>query len=112
MYDCLQDQIKFSQLIISSFNSDILKRVKTIESCVATAYIFDSIPDDLDEIVETGIFSVHIGHGIADQSFVKEMHEKGVKVFVWTVNNKKLFDQLIKDGVDGVFTDDPGLFIR
>jgi glycerophosphoryl diester phosphodiesterase len=101
-----------NRVIISSFNSDILKRVKTIDSGVATAYIFDRIPDDLDEIVETGIFSVHIGHGIADQSFVKEMHEKGVKVLVWTVNNKKLFDQLIKDGVDGVFTDDPGLFIR
>ena len=35
------------------------------------------------------------------------MHEAGIKVFPYTVNSGKKLKQLIKMGVDGVFTDDP-----
>ncbi|MFX1449118.1 MAG: glycerophosphodiester phosphodiesterase, partial [Promethearchaeota archaeon] len=33
-------------------------------------------------------------------------HEKGLKVFPWTVNSKRTMKKLIKIGVDGILTND------
>ncbi len=101
-----------SRVIISSFSGEIIKRIKAIDPNIETAYIFDNIPEDLDEHIAAGIFSVHISKKIADVNFVKLMHKKKIKVFVWTVNKVKDYNQLIKNGVDGIFTDNPGLFIE
>ncbi len=30
------------------------------------------------------------------------IHQHGLQVFAWTVNNKKVFNRLVKLGVDGV----------
>lgn len=40
---------------------------------------------------------------------IEYAHERGVEVHPWTINNKKDMERLIKWGVDGIFTDDPGL---
>ncbi|MCP3922449.1 MAG: glycerophosphodiester phosphodiesterase [Desulfobacterales bacterium] len=101
-----------NRVIISSFSGEIIKRIKAIDPNIETAYIFDKVPDDLDELITTGIFSVHISKKIAKTNFVKLMHKKKIKVFVWTVNEVEDFNMLIKNGVDGIFTDNPGLFIE
>lgn len=100
------------RVIISSFNGKIIRRIKELNPSIETAFIFEEVPDDLDEIVETGIFSVHIGQKSVKKEFVERMHEKGLKVFVWTVNSVDVFNELVGNGVDGIFTDNPGLFIK
>lgn len=35
------------------------------------------------------------------------IHEKGMKVIPWTVNDRKDMEQLVSDGVDGIITDYP-----
>lgn len=35
------------------------------------------------------------------------IHEKGMKVIPWTVNDRKVMERLVADGVDGIITDYP-----
>jgi glycerophosphoryl diester phosphodiesterase len=40
---------------------------------------------------------------------VAELHEQGVKIVPWTVNEEKDVTRLLKIGVDGIITDYPEL---
>jgi glycerophosphoryl diester phosphodiesterase len=40
---------------------------------------------------------------------VTALHEKGVKIIPWTVNEEKDAARLLKIGVDGIITDYPDL---
>ncbi len=47
-----------------------------------------------------------IDHQHVSAKKVQELHEVGYKVLAYTVNNQKLFEKMLIDGVDSVFTDD------
>jgi glycerophosphoryl diester phosphodiesterase len=49
---------------------------------------------------------------ILTKSYLKELHEKGVEVHVWTVNNEEDMRRLIEIGVDGIMSDDPALLLK
>lgn len=42
--------------------------------------------------------------------FIREAHAKGHAIFVWTVNSEEWMDWSIREGVEGVITDDPSKF--
>jgi glycerophosphoryl diester phosphodiesterase len=43
---------------------------------------------------------------------VRRMHQKGIRVVPWTVNEPKAMRRLLQMGVDGLITDDPAIFMR
>jgi phosphatidylglycerol phospholipase C len=43
-------------------------------------------------------------------AFRREVRKRGRKLFVWTVNEKGWMEWCVRKGVDGVITDDVGLF--
>lgn len=45
-------------------------------------------------------------------AFVRQVHEKGVRVHVWTINEEPDMRRLLDVGVDGIFTDDAALLMR
>lgn len=49
---------------------------------------------------------------IVEEDFVTQMHEVGLAVHVWTVNDQAEMDQLIDIGVDGIMTDVPSVLLR
>ena len=55
--------------------------------------------------------SVHINQTRVTQEMIDWCHEHGVRVFVYTVNDKYTARQLERKGVDGIFTDKPGIFL-
>ncbi|HME53919.1 MAG TPA: glycerophosphodiester phosphodiesterase [Candidatus Lokiarchaeia archaeon] len=44
--------------------------------------------------------------------FVAIAHELGIAVHVWTINEQEKMDRLLQWGVDGIFSDRPGLLIE
>jgi glycerophosphoryl diester phosphodiesterase len=44
-----------------------------------------------------------------DASAVKEAHDRGFKVWVYTINDETLARELMADGVDGIITDNPAI---
>lgn len=47
-----------------------------------------------------------------NQTFVDRAHRLGVKVHVWTVNQREGMEQALDFGVDGIITDDPATLIE
>ena len=48
----------------------------------------------------------------ANQNIIKQLHQHGKKVNVWTVDDKKHINRLINLGVDGIITDRPDLMVE
>lgn len=49
------------------------------------------------------------GIKIVTKGFVEKIHGLGLKVHVWTINDKPTMQRLIDTGVDGIMTDRPSL---
>lgn len=52
-----------------------------------------------------GCVSFHFWEGAATQALIAEIHARGYRALVWTVNDVARARQLIDWGIDGIFTD-------
>jgi glycerophosphoryl diester phosphodiesterase len=49
-------------------------------------------------------------HSIASAAAIERAHEVDAAVYVWTVDDPKLAERLLRDGADGIITNDPRIF--
>ena len=56
-----------------------------------------------------GLFALHPFRDDVDVKLVNRIHKAGRRLHVWTVNEKSEMEKLFEFGVDGIFTDDPGM---
>lgn len=49
-------------------------------------------------------------HSIASRAAIDSAHEVGAAVYVWTVDDPRLAERLVRDGADGIITNDPRIF--
>lgn len=47
---------------------------------------------------------------VVSPAVVSVCHGLGASVYVWTVNDRALAKSLVESGIDGIITDDPGIF--
>lgn len=51
----------------------------------------------------------HGNYHLLTEEFIAKAHKKNIKIHVWTINEKKDMERLIKLGIDGIITDYPDL---
>lgn len=122
-YEILEEEDAFNRVLVASFHSKNLRAIRKISDRVITSYgqsevlaavllnkvkltfILKLIHKKLPPIIQVpeaaGIIKV------VTRSFIKALHKLGVKIQVWTINDKEDMKRLYKMGVDGVMTDDP-----
>jgi glycerophosphoryl diester phosphodiesterase len=49
-------------------------------------------------------------YSIASREAIDRAHELGAAVYVWTVDDPRLAERLVRDGADGIITNDPRIF--
>jgi glycerophosphoryl diester phosphodiesterase len=49
-------------------------------------------------------------HSIASRAAIDSAHAVGAAVYVWTVDDPRLAERLVRDGADGIITNDPRIF--
>ncbi len=49
-------------------------------------------------------------HSIASKAAIARAHELDAAVYVWTVDDPRLAERLVRDGADGIITNDPRIF--
>ena len=49
-------------------------------------------------------------HSIASRAAIERAHELEAAVYVWTVDDPRLAERLVRDGADGIITNDPRIF--
>jgi glycerophosphoryl diester phosphodiesterase len=59
---------------------------------------------------DAGAIAMTLRHSLVTRAVVERCHSLGAAIFVWTVNDPALLQELDALGVDGVITDDPRIF--
>lgn len=103
------------KVVVSSFNPTILARLQTLNPAVRLGLLlYEKSPLPLRRGWSAQIlkpYSIHPSIGLLKKAFVERTHQKEQKVFVWTINDFEQLQTCIRDGVDGMITDDPAWMI-
>lgn len=96
------------QLLISSFNHPYLQQVKQALPLALVAPLLASIPLDGAAVVsELTAYSLHLDVSFISKALVDDAHQRGAKVYVYTVDHSDDIHALKQLGVDGIFSNYP-----
>ena len=107
-----EGRLKRENLLVSSFDQAELRCFSRAQTGVRLAAVFEHLPlaADLWEMVAgLGLWSIHFERSLLTAELVAAAQSRGVRVFAYTVNTQAERQRMRKLGVDGVFTDYPGL---
>jgi len=95
-------------VLVSSFNHRELSLVKKLDPKIKLGAMMVGLPlDDAAFAESLGAYSVHLSIEFIDRRFVKDAHNRNLRVFVFTVDHPEDINKMRKLGVDGVFTNYP-----
>lgn len=103
-------QLNFNpeQFVVSSFNHHLLKTFKSIAPTIKIGALTASNPLSHARFAEElQAYSVNADVSFVDQAFVIDAHKRGLKMFVYTVDEPEDLLRLQAWGVDGVFSNSP-----
>jgi glycerophosphoryl diester phosphodiesterase len=103
-----QLNFKPEQFIVSSFNHHMLLAFKSMAPTIRTGALTGSIPLDYARFAkELQAYSANADLSFVTQAFVNDAHSRGLKIFVYTVDEPDDLLRLQAWGVDGVFSNGP-----
>ena len=95
-------------ILVSSFNHRELLEVKRRDPRIKLGALIVGLPiDDAIFAQSLGAYSVHLSIEFIDRRFVKDAHNRDLRVFVFTVDHPEDIKKMEELGVDGVFTNYP-----
>lgn len=107
------DRHKEKVFYISSSFHPLIKEIKELKPDIFTAAsMHDLLVDPVKAVRDCYADAVSVNLGLVSEELVKKLHDEGVKVIVWTVNDVLRGLTLAKYGVDAIITDRPDLLIK
>lgn len=77
----------------------------------ALASIGSSLPRRLPALLAGArAVAATLHYSVASKAAIERAHEVDAAVYVWTVDDPKLAQRLVRDGADGIITNDPRIF--
>jgi glycerophosphoryl diester phosphodiesterase len=102
-----------NQVIITSFMSDVVKKIRELESKMSTGQIFSwKIPNIAKKAMELKTSIMVPAFELVTREMVRELHEISVPVYAWTVDDRRVAKSLVEIGVDGIITNKPDLMSK
>ncbi len=99
---------KYDDFLISSFDHYKLEEVNRLNPNIKIGALIVGIPIGFAEFAErVNAYSVNLCMGSINQEFVNDAHDRGLKVYVWTVNDLDDIERMRSLGVDGIFSNFP-----
>jgi glycerophosphoryl diester phosphodiesterase len=92
--------------LISAFDTDTLVKVQDLFPELQLGYIYNRTQDE-EARHNCPIEVVIPQFRLASRELITGVHEEGLKVFAWTVNDESEIERLLELGVDGIITDYP-----
>ena len=94
--------------LVSSFNRELLVGVRQLDPHILLGVLVDTpLPDHLDFADELNAYAINSPLATVDKSLVSEAHDRGLKVFVYTVDEANDMKRMAELGADGVFSNYP-----
>ncbi len=110
--NAIRDRVEGSwdidRFIVSSFDYNELSHVRSLDQSIPIGVLLDGLCHAYPDITETlSAYSVHQNIDHIDDRFVRDAHDRGLRVFVYIVNSPEEIRAMANMGVDGIFTDYP-----
>jgi glycerophosphoryl diester phosphodiesterase len=105
-----EQQLNFDcqQLLVSSFNHHLLAAIKLARPDLKLGALTASLPVDYAKFAEQlHAYSINCDVSFIDQALVDDAKTRGLKVYVYTVDQADDIVRLAKYGVDGIFSNFP-----
>jgi glycerophosphoryl diester phosphodiesterase len=67
---------------------------------------WDVLKKLIDNAFYNKFYAINLEYHFIDAQFVTYAHQKNLKIFPWTVNDRNDMQSLINLGIDGIITDD------
>lgn len=110
VYEIFRSRNILDKLLISSFNHNSLLNFRKITKDVPIAALeAGRLIEPWEYLSKYNIDFFHPLFITMDKETVEKLHDKGIGVNVWTVNEKEHFEFMKEIGVDGVITNYPDL---
>lgn len=99
---------KYDHFMISSFNHYELKTFKELNSTIQIGALIAGIPIGFAEFAQKiPADAVNVCIEFINKEFVADAHKRGLKVYVWTVNDYDDIARIKALNVDGIFSNFP-----
>jgi len=102
--------------LISSFIHNELKAIQIYDPKIrlasleptGTGWVTDWVwkKKVIEDAINNNFEAIHPLYRLVNKDFVNYAHQNGVKVNAWTVDSKIAMKKLIKNGIDGIITND------
>ena len=105
----LLKQYPSADIVVSSFNYELLKRLRAVDDDLALAVLFEigNWRYAVQVVRELSACAFHPSVSQVNSPMLATCKQAGLPVSVWTVDDVCVAKSLVKDGVSGLFTNDP-----
>jgi glycerophosphoryl diester phosphodiesterase len=94
--------------MVSSFDWMELAEVRRIAPGIRIGLLADRAPTGLiDAAMRMNAWSINPDHKLVNLEFCATAHQRGLQVYVWTVDDPDEMRRQISAGVDGIMTNYP-----
>ncbi len=99
---------KYEQFLVSSFDHYKVQEFKQLLPEVPAGALLAGVPIGMAEFAtKAGAQAVCQWVEFVNEAFVDDVHQRGMKLYVWTVNDREDIGRMKSLGVDGIFSDFP-----
>ncbi|PXF60072.1 MAG: glycerophosphodiester phosphodiesterase [Deltaproteobacteria bacterium] len=102
----------FDKACVVSFWHRLVKTVKEMDSRIKTGVLLVGSPVDACIATQASADALVMKYSFVDQEFVKTAHKKGIKVFIWNIDDQDLIEPYVDMGVDAIGTNDPRVLVK
>jgi glycerophosphoryl diester phosphodiesterase len=97
-------------VLLSSFKEDEVVAARRVIPALPTSVIFDFFPlRDVGPYRARGYTLISLRKKAVTRKLIAACHDSAVKVYVWTVDGEEEMKTFIEWGVDGIYTNKPGM---
>mgnify|MGYP006373870765 FL=1 len=101
-------KLDLSTIVVSSFNHRLLQQLRKLHPSLALGVLIAHRPLDNAAIAsQLDACCLNCDRGFVDAELINDAHQRGIKVYVYTVNDAREARELAKIGVDGIFCNYP-----
>jgi glycerophosphoryl diester phosphodiesterase len=102
----------FDKSCVISFWHRLVKTVKAMDSRIKTGVLLVGSPVDACFATQASADTLVMKYTFVDRELVEMAHERGLKVFIWNIDDRDLLKPYIDMGVDAIGTNDPRVLVE
>jgi len=102
----------FDKACVISFWHRLVKTVKEMDSRIKTGVLLVGSPVDVCIATQASADALVMKYTFVDREFVKIAHKKGLKVFIWNIDDQDLLKPYVDMGVDAIGSNDPRVLAK